>query len=74
MGDNSGTPNVNANANMGCSSAPYVSLFLIIDFVLQFLVLAIIFYMLDMFCLYRLLVNMVSLIFMFLAILCLLFS
>jgi hypothetical protein len=49
MGDNKGTPNVNANTNMGSSSAPYVSLLLIIDFVLQFIILAIGLDMLDMF-------------------------
>jgi hypothetical protein len=72
MGDNGGIPNVNANANMGSSSAPYV--FMFIDFVLQFLALTISLDMLDMLCSYRLLTNMVSLISMFLAIFYLLFS
>jgi hypothetical protein len=71
MGDNGGIPNINANANMGSSYASYV--FLFINFVLQFLVLAIGLDMLDMFCSYHLLVNMVSLISMFLAIFYLLF-
>jgi hypothetical protein len=34
MGDNNDTPNINANANMGSSSTPYVSLFLFIVLVL----------------------------------------
>jgi hypothetical protein len=76
MGDSSGMLNVNANTstNMDSSSAKHV--FLFIDVVLQFLELAIGLDMLDMFCSYRLLVNMVSLIFifMFLAVFCLLFS
>jgi hypothetical protein len=68
--------NTNGNTNGGSASAPapipYV--FLIFTFVLQFLGLAIDLDMLDMFCLYRSLVNLVSLISMFLAILRLLFS
>jgi hypothetical protein len=39
MGDNSGIPN--ANVNIGSSSTPYVSLFLFIEYVLQFCVVAI---------------------------------
>jgi hypothetical protein len=70
MGDNGGIPNV--NANMGSSFALYV--FVIIVFVLQFLRLAINLDMLDMFYSYRLLVNMVNFVSIFLAILCLLFS
>jgi hypothetical protein len=70
MGDNSGIPIVNANANMGSSS--YV--FLFINFVLQFLRPAIGLNMLDMFCSFLILINMVSLISMFLAIFYLLFS
>jgi hypothetical protein len=58
MGENNGMPNVNVNANMG-SSTPYVSLFLFIDLVLQFPVLEIGLDMLDMFCSYHLLINMV---------------
>jgi hypothetical protein len=72
MGDNGGIPNVNANANMGFSSALYV--FIFINFMLQFLRLAIGLDMLDMLYSYRLLVNVVSLISMFLAIFYLLFS
>jgi hypothetical protein len=71
MGDNGSIPNVNANANMGSSSPLYV--FMFIDFVIQFLRLAIGLDMLDMLCSYRLLVNVVSLISMFLAIFYLLF-
>jgi hypothetical protein len=59
MGDNNGMPNVNTNANIGSSSTPYVPLFLFIDLVLQFPVLEIGLDMLDMFCSYHLLVNMV---------------
>jgi hypothetical protein len=64
------------NTNGGSASAPAPTpyVFLIFAFVLQFLGLAIDLDMLDMFCSYRSLVNMVSLISMFLAILCLLFS
>jgi hypothetical protein len=69
MGDNGGIPNVNGNANMGSSS--YV--FLFINFVLQFLRLVIGLYMLDMFCSFLILINMVSLVSMFLAIFYLLF-
>jgi hypothetical protein len=47
MDDNGGIPSINANANMGSSFAPYV--FLFIDFVLQFLGLAICLNMLHMF-------------------------
>jgi hypothetical protein len=64
------------NTNSGSASAPAPTpyVFLIFTFVLQFLRLAIDLDMLDMFCSYRSLVNMVSLISMFLAILCKLFS
>jgi hypothetical protein len=68
MGQNSGTP----NANTGFSSTPYVSLFLFIKFVLQFLLLAMGLDMLDMFWPSRSLVNMVNLISMFLVTFCLL--
>jgi hypothetical protein len=71
MGDNGGIPNVNSNANMGFFFVPYV--FMFIDFVLQFLGLAIGLDMLDMLCSYRLLINVVNLISMFLAIFYLLF-
>jgi hypothetical protein len=67
----------NDNTNGGSASAPaptpYVYVFMIFAFVLQFLGLAIDLDKLDMFCSYRSLVNMVSLISMFLPILCLLF-
>jgi hypothetical protein len=67
---------IDDNINNGSASAPAPTLyvFLIIVFVLLFLGLAIDLDMLDMLCSYRSLVNMVSLIFMFLAIFCLLFS
>jgi hypothetical protein len=64
------------NTNGGSASAPAPTpyVFLIFACVLQFLGLAIDLDMLDMLCSYRSLVNMVSLISMFLPILCLLFS
>jgi hypothetical protein len=55
--------NTNGGSTSTPAPAPYV--FLIFTFVLQFLVLAIDLDMLDMFCSYRSLVNMVSLISMF---------
>jgi hypothetical protein len=64
----------NTNGGSASTLAPTPYVFLIFAFVLQFLGLAIDLDMLDMFCSYRSLVNMVSLISMFLAILCLLFS
>jgi hypothetical protein len=64
------------NTNGGSASAPAPTpyVFLIFACVLQFLGLAIDLDMLDMVCSYRSLINMVSLISMFLPILCLLFS
>jgi hypothetical protein len=64
------------NTNGGSASAPTPTpyVFLIFAYVLQFLRLAIDLDMLDMLCSYRSLVNMVSLISMFLPILHLLFS
>jgi hypothetical protein len=64
--------NTNGGSVSALAPTPYV--FLIIAFMLQFLGLAIDLDMLDMFCSYRSLVNMVILIFMFLAIFSLLFS
>jgi hypothetical protein len=66
----------NDNTSGGSASAPAPTsyVFLIFAFVLQFFGLAIDLDMLDMFCSYHSLVNMVSLISMFLAILYLLFS
>jgi hypothetical protein len=64
--------NINNSSTSALASTPYV--FLIIAFLLQFLGLVIDLDMLDMFCSYRSLVNMVSLISMFLAIFCLQFS
>jgi hypothetical protein len=66
----------NDNTNNGSASAPAPTsyVFLIIAFVLQFLGLAIDLDMLDMFYSSCSLVNMLSLISMFLAIFCLLFS
>jgi hypothetical protein len=63
------------NTKSGSASAPAPTpyVFLIIAFVLQFLGLGIDLDMLDMFCSYHSLVIIVSLIFMFLAIFCLLF-
>jgi hypothetical protein len=63
--------NINGGSASALAPTPYV--FLIIAFMLQFLGLAIDLDMLDMFCSYRSLVNLVSLIFMFLAIFFLLF-
>jgi hypothetical protein len=63
----------NANGGSASASAPTPYVFLIFACVLQFLGLALDLDMLDMFCSYRSLVNMVSLISMFLPILCLLF-
>jgi hypothetical protein len=73
FGDMSLTDN-NTNGGSASAPAPTPYIFLIFAFVLQFLGLAINLDMLDMFYSYRSLVNMVSLISMFLAILCLLFS
>jgi hypothetical protein len=64
----------NTNGGSAFAPAPTPYVFLIITFVLQFLGLAIDLDMLDMFRSYRSLVNMASLISMFLAIFCLLFS
>jgi hypothetical protein len=64
----------NTNGVSASAPAPTPYVVLIFAFVLQFLRLAIDLDMLDMFCSYRSLVNMVSLISMFSAILCLLFS
>jgi hypothetical protein len=55
----------NANDGSASASAPTPYVFLIFACVIQFLGLAIDFDMLDMFCSYRSLVNMVSLISMF---------